>query len=262
MNVIYLATTEVRAAVVTSIATTIVSFLPVFAMEASEGKMFHPLAFTKTFALLSAFILGIVVLPTLMHLLFNIRFDAKKIRKVWNGLLVAAGILFIVLWRIWPALALIAVGVNNLLDYSWSEKRKEYPNYINIAITVLVAVYYLSIEWLPLGAHNSTLTNFLFVASLVAVILGALMSMVRYYEPILRWALQNKWKFMLLPVSLCFLGCWSGKDLIPFLDLRPRALKRWVGKAFDKRVRGKGLQMHFRVLAMSLCQRSMKAPFY
>jgi Cu(I)/Ag(I) efflux system membrane protein CusA/SilA len=57
MDVIYQATTEVRAAVVTSIATTIVSFLPVFAMQAQEGKLFHPLAFTKTFALLSAFIL-------------------------------------------------------------------------------------------------------------------------------------------------------------------------------------------------------------
>jgi Cu/Ag efflux pump CusA len=71
MRVIYLATTEVRAAVVTSIATTIVSFLPVFAMQAQEGKLFHPLAFTKTFALIAAFILGIVVLPTLVHLLFN-----------------------------------------------------------------------------------------------------------------------------------------------------------------------------------------------
>jgi copper/silver efflux system protein len=63
LTVIYEATTEVRAAVVTSIATTIVSFLPVFAMQAAEGKLFRPLAFTKTFALVSAFILGIVVLP-------------------------------------------------------------------------------------------------------------------------------------------------------------------------------------------------------
>ncbi len=31
----------------------------------------------------------------------------------------------------WPALALTAVGINNLLDYRWSEKRKEFPNLIN-----------------------------------------------------------------------------------------------------------------------------------
>ena len=56
LSVIYHATTEVRSAVVTSIATTIISFLPVFALQASEGKLFHPLAFTKTFALVAAFI--------------------------------------------------------------------------------------------------------------------------------------------------------------------------------------------------------------
>jgi len=81
LDVIYRANTEVRAAVVTSIATTIVSFLPVFALQAQEGKLFHPLAFTKTFALLSAFILGIVVLPTLVHIFFNISFDTRKVRR-------------------------------------------------------------------------------------------------------------------------------------------------------------------------------------
>jgi Cu(I)/Ag(I) efflux system membrane protein CusA/SilA len=212
MTVIYLATTEVRAAVVTSIATTIVSFIPVFALEAAEGKLFHPLAFTKTFALLSAFILGIVVLPTLVHIFFNIRFDTKKIRKYWNGSLIVAGIVFIILWHTWPALALIAIGINNLLEYRWPEKRKEFTNYINIAITVLVAAYYLSIEWLPLGAHNSTFMNFIFVAGIVSVILTALMSMVHFYEPILRWGLCNKWKFLLLPLFTLFFGLmvWIG----------------------------------------------------
>lgn len=212
LSVIYQATTEVRAAVVTSIATTIVSFLPVFAMEAAEGKLFRPLAFTKTFALLSAFVLGIVVLPTLVHILFNIRFDRKKIKRIWNGSLIAAGLLFIILWQAWPSLALIAIGINNLLDYRWSEAKKEYPNYINIGITVLVAIYYLSIEWLPLGAHNSTFVNFLFVTGIVAIILAALMSMVHYYEPIIRWALINKWKFLILPAFTLFFGIliWQG----------------------------------------------------
>ena len=206
MNVIYLATTEVRAAVVTSIATTIVSFLPVFAMEAAEGKLFHPLAFTKTFALLSAFILGIVVLPTLVHIVFDIRIDTKKIRRYFNGGLIVAGVLFTIIWQVWPALALVAVGINNLQDYRWPKEKKEYPNYINIAVTVLVALYYLSMEWLPLGAHNSLFVNFLFVAGIVAVILGALMTMVHFYEQILRWGLENKWKFLLLPAFTLFFG--------------------------------------------------------
>ena len=216
MNVIYKATTEVRDAVVTSIATTIVSFLPVFAMEAAEGKLFHPLAFTKTFALLSAFILGIVVLPTLVHIIFDIRMDTKKIRRYFNVGLILAGLLFIAIWQVWPALALVAVGINNLQSYRWSKERKEYPNYINIAITVLVAVYYLSMEWLPLGAHNSLFVNFLFVTGIVAVILGALMTMVHFYEPILRWALINKWKFLMLPAFTLLFGllAWQGFDKV------------------------------------------------
>ncbi len=222
MNVIYLATTEVRAAVVTSIATTIVSFLPVFAMEAAEGKLFHPLAFTKTFALLSAFILGIVVLPTLVHIVFDIRIDTKKIRRYFNAGLIIAGVLFVAIWQVWPALALVAVGVNNLQDYRWPKERKEFPNYINIAITVLVAVFYLAKEWLPLGAHNSLFVNFLFVAGIVAVILGALMTMVHFYEPILRWALIHKWKFLILPIVTLCLGFYfwkgMGKEFMPSLN--------------------------------------------
>jgi Cu(I)/Ag(I) efflux system membrane protein CusA/SilA len=216
MNVIYLATTEVRAAVVTSIATTIVSFLPVFAMQASEGKLFHPLAFTKTFALLSAFILGIVVLPTLVHIFFNIRFNTKKIKKVWNGALVLAGLFFAIFWHSWLALALTAIGINNLLDYRWSERRKEFPNYINIGITVLVATWYLSIEWLPLGARNSEFVNFIFVSVNVGVILLGLMSMVHFYENILRWALQNKLKFLMIPAFTLLFGllAWQGVNKI------------------------------------------------
>ncbi|MBI5011011.1 MAG: efflux RND transporter permease subunit, partial [Bacteroidia bacterium] len=216
LQVIYLATTEVRAAVVTSIATTIVSFLPVFAMQAQEGKLFHPLAFTKTFALLSAFILGIVVLPTLVHIFFNISFDTKKVRKIWNGILILSGLILSVVWHSWPALALTAVGINNLLDYRWSERRKGFPNYINIAITVLFATWYLSKEWLPLGAHNSEFVNFLFVAGIVSFILLALMSMVHFYEDILTWALQNKWKFLLVPAFTLTFGLliWLGFDRV------------------------------------------------
>ncbi len=212
LQVIYLATTEVRAAVVTAIATTIVSFLPVFAMQAAEGKLFHPLAFTKTFALLSALVLGIVVLPTLTHIFFSIRVDTKKIRKIWNGSLILAGIIFLIFWHTWPALALTLIGINNLLEYRWSEHKKEFPNYINIGITALVAVWYLTIEWLPLGAHNSSFTNFLFVSWIIAVILVPLMLMVHYYEGIIRWALANKRKFLLIPAITLFFGLlvWQG----------------------------------------------------
>jgi Cu(I)/Ag(I) efflux system membrane protein CusA/SilA len=215
-DLILAATAEVTPAVTTALATTVVSFIPVFAMQAAEGKLFRPLAFTKTFALVSSLVLGIIVLPTLAYLLFSIRFDVKKIKRIWNGSLIIAGLLFIIAWGTWPALALIAIGVNNLLDYRWPDRYKQFPNYINIGITLLVALYYLSIEWLPLGAHNSTLVNFLFVAGIVAVILSLLILMVHFYENIIRWCLANKWKFLLIPAFTLFLGimAWQGTDKI------------------------------------------------
>ncbi|MGY0408921.1 MAG: efflux RND transporter permease subunit, partial [Polaribacter sp.] len=63
VEVIYIATVEVASAIMTALATTIVSFLPVFAMQASEGKLFKPLAWTKTFALISSLFIGIMFIP-------------------------------------------------------------------------------------------------------------------------------------------------------------------------------------------------------
>lgn len=216
LKVIYDASCEVRAAVVTGLATTIVSFLPVFAMEAAEGKLFRPLAFTKTFALGASFLLGVIVLPTLAYLIFSIKFDKKKIHRIWNGILIFAGLLFIIIWGAWIALALIAIGINNLLVYRRPNVIKELPNFINIAITLLVALWYLSVEWLPLGPHNSTLVNFLFVGGIVAVILSALMVMVHFYTSIMRWCLANKWKFLTIPALVLLWGMlvWQGSDRI------------------------------------------------
>ena len=50
-TVVYNATAEVSGAIVTAVMTTIISFIPVFTMIGAEGKLFRPLAFTKTFAL-------------------------------------------------------------------------------------------------------------------------------------------------------------------------------------------------------------------
>ncbi|TSA23476.1 MAG: efflux RND transporter permease subunit [Bacteroidetes bacterium] len=214
LKLIQNATMEVSPAVTVALSTTIVSFLPVFFMMASEGKLFRPLAFTKTFALTSSFILGIVVLPTLAYFIFSLRFDKKRIRLWWNSLLILAGILLVIIWGDWPALALTALGINNLLEPLWKKRHTHLHTLINIAIILLFAMYYLAVEWLPLGAHNSTMTNFLFVFGIIALILIALSLVVHYYEPMLRWCLKNKWKFLSVPVITIFLGVviWQGFD--------------------------------------------------
>jgi copper/silver efflux system protein len=56
---------EVGPAVLTAITTTILGFLPVFTMTGAEGKLFQPLAWTKTFALLGSAVVAILFLPVL-----------------------------------------------------------------------------------------------------------------------------------------------------------------------------------------------------
>jgi len=70
-QVIYKAAAEVGSAVMTAVITTILGFLPVFAMMGSEGKLFKPLAFTKTFALAGSILLTLTVLPPLAAMLFR-----------------------------------------------------------------------------------------------------------------------------------------------------------------------------------------------
>lgn len=65
---VYRGASEVGSAVLTAVSTTIVGFMPVFAMTGSEGKLFRPLAFTKTFALGSSIVIALLVMPALIHL--------------------------------------------------------------------------------------------------------------------------------------------------------------------------------------------------
>lgn len=220
VNLIYKAVSEVSGAIATAMITTIVSFLPVFAMEAQEGKMFSPLAYTKTYALASAFVLGLILLPTLSYILFSVRIDSKPIRKILNYILVAAGLLLSVLYGNIPALGLTAVGLNNLLAHRW--KKPGTGNYINIGIALAVATYFLTEEWLPMGPQKGIFINLLFVAGCIAAILSLLWLLVIYYERILRWCLDNRWKFMLLPAVTILFGIliWKriGQEFMPSLN--------------------------------------------
>lgn len=220
VNLIYKAVSEVSGAIATAMITTIVSFLPVFTMEAQEGKMFSPLAYTKTYALASAFVLGLILLPTLSYILFSVRIDSKRIRKVLNYILIAAGVLLSVLYSNIPALGLTAVGLNNLLAHRW--KKPGISNYINIDIALVVATYFLAEEWLPMGPQKGIIVNLLFVTGCIAIILALLWLLVIYYERILRWCLNNRWKFMLLPIAtiLCGILIWKriGQEFMPSLN--------------------------------------------
>ena len=70
-DVVYEATVEVAPAVVTAVATTIVSFLPVFFLTGRDYKLFAPLAYTKTFAIAAAMIAAITLVPALCRLMLR-----------------------------------------------------------------------------------------------------------------------------------------------------------------------------------------------
>ena len=65
------ATRLVGRPIVFSMAIIILAFIPVFALTGQEGKLFHPLAFTKSFAMLGATILSVTLVPVLCSLLIG-----------------------------------------------------------------------------------------------------------------------------------------------------------------------------------------------
>src|SRR5439155_1717332 len=66
-----------------------VSFIPVFSLQAQEGRLFSPLAFTKTFAMFFASLLGVTLVPVLMVFLIRGRITAEA-RNPINRLLIWA----------------------------------------------------------------------------------------------------------------------------------------------------------------------------
>lgn len=214
LEVIYTASVEVGSAIMTALATTIVSFLPVFAMEAAEGKLFHPLAFTKSFALVASLILGLIVVPALAHSLFSIRFDKKRMKRIWSIILIIFGVLILIFYQNFLSLTLVAFGVNNLIDDYVYKDQGKIANLINTAIIALTVIFFLTRTWLPLGTQNSFVTNLLFVGGMIIVVLGSIMSIVYFFSPILQWCLDHKWQFLSLPVIIILFGVttWQGFD--------------------------------------------------
>ena len=66
LEVIITSAKQVGRAIFFSLAIIVLSFVPVFMLEGQEGKLFHPLAFTKTFSMMGSAIIAITLVPVLM----------------------------------------------------------------------------------------------------------------------------------------------------------------------------------------------------
>ncbi|WP_372807911.1 efflux RND transporter permease subunit [Pontiella sp.] len=209
LEIVHRAASEVGGAVLTAVLTTVISFLPVFTMTGAEGKLFKPLAFTKTTALVASIVLALTVLPVLAHTFFGndkeqapsrpkrifkrkVAEDAKP-RKEPNG------------------------PFAKHCDHRAFALNKYFP----IMLTVLFVGVWLSLEWEPLGVERN-LRNILFVALLIGGLLLLFKIFEHFYPRILSWCLDHKALFLILPLSLLLagIGAWRtlGKEFMPNLD--------------------------------------------
>lgn len=67
LEVVIASAKQVGRAIFFSLAIIVLSFVPVFLLEGQEGKLFHPLAFTKTFSMIGSAFIAITLVPVLMY---------------------------------------------------------------------------------------------------------------------------------------------------------------------------------------------------
>ena len=272
LEVIYRATIEVSSAVITAVATTVISFLPVFFLEAAEGKLFRPLAFTKTFALISAIIVTLIFIPPFAHWLFSRKVKNQLTTWIWNIFLILLAFISLIFYHWLPFLILLVFGVGNLYVLHFKEDKKNSQstavnNSINTsrnlkfreiwsnpasyfsevrsaskqrflaisrqkrvqffqnAVAIFAVAWLLSSYWMPLGPINSLLTNLIFVSLIIFFVLASFKIFIMFYNRMLAWCLNNKWKFLSIPTIVLIFGflSWQGFE----------RTFGWIAKPFD-----------------------------
>ncbi|MCK0177675.1 efflux RND transporter permease subunit [Flavobacteriaceae bacterium S0862] len=219
-EVVYKATKEVSGAILTAVMTTIISFIPVFTMIGAEGKLFRPLAATKTMALVASVIVALFLIPPFAAWLFGWKPPKKKIGLTLNAILAVFGI-FTVFSGYTLGIILIAFAVVSFLKSNQRLTTKQ-ANTINIAISTIAIVMLLGVYWRPLGVDYSLVSNVIFVGVICFGLLGIFTVFRQYYVRILTWALANKILFLSIPALIVFFGIniWNntGKEFMPSLN--------------------------------------------
>jgi Cu(I)/Ag(I) efflux system membrane protein CusA/SilA len=213
LEVVYRAASEVGSAVLTAVSTTVVSFLPIFTMTGSEGKLFGPLAYTKTFALIASALVAVLVIPVGAHWLFTARSRSRFFTHLASLVLAVVGVGLG--WRLgWWRLGgvLVAIGAYvSVLPYLPKRLRQASPWVATAAAVVLVG-YVLTAHWEPLGPERGLVRNLVFVTVLVGGMLAFFALFQRFYATVLRWCLAHKWLFLCLPALVLAAGLyiWIG----------------------------------------------------
>lgn len=237
--VVKAAAAEVAPAVMTSVLTTVVSFLPVFGLSASEARLFTPLAATKTFAMVAALLLSIVVLPTLAHLVLGRRrrrrrrsiggwrgalrrVDPRRHPREWMILGIGVALTFVAPWA--GAVAIV-IGVYQFVRPLVPERHVKRLQLIELALVVVAITLVYARSWLPLGPEPGVFLNAVFVGVIVAAVLGFFLLFGRVYGGLLRAFLVHKRAFAVIPLACVLAGlfAWLGSDT--FLGWLPESAR-------------------------------------
>lgn len=180
-DVVHEAATEVGGPILTAVSNTIISFIPVFALTDQEGKLFKPLAFTKTFAIGASVLLALTVVPVLSYYVLQpIRWSRRKSLLV-GGLLGLAAV--------FPMYAVLHAGFGT--HSRWSG----WPMAMGIGIMIAAAVYRMGREQLVPLEKNAVAR-----------------SIHGVFHVLLRWTVDHKRTFLAIPCSIVLLGAlvWLG----------------------------------------------------
>ena len=222
-TVIYRAVTEVAGAVTTSVATTVISFLPVFTMTGEAGRLFRPLAFTKTFALIASIVVALTIIPPVAHIIFGSLPRFVRERRLHATLLLLAGGLISFSFSAPLAGALLVLSAGVYLCPKFDGRIARTALMVGNILIAGVVAWLLTLDWMPLGLDRSSVMNFIFVFLVIGGLLIAFRLFELAYGRVLGWCLRHKAMFLSLPVVLLALAgsIWLGFDrLMGFL---PRA---------------------------------------
>jgi len=232
LDVIYRAASEVGGAVFTAVSTTIVSFLPVFTMEAAEGKLFKPLAFTKTFALLASVIVALTIIPPVAHLLFTGKIRKKTTQNILFAGLFVIGLLSMISLTWWVGVILIVVSLYHFLANIIPDRFNKYKSIFVVGSAVFCITLVLTRNWLPLGAEKAFFLNFIFIIILIGGLLFFFHIFQKFYGRILSLCLDNKIVFLAIPTCIVIFGAmiWLGFGTI--FGWLPESVKRTAAGSY------------------------------
>ncbi|HKY94184.1 MAG TPA: CusA/CzcA family heavy metal efflux RND transporter, partial [Kiloniellales bacterium] len=117
---------EVGAPLFFSLLVITVSFLPVFTLEAQEGRLFKPLAYTKTFAMAGAALLSVTLVPALMVLLLRGRMPRERSNPLNLALIAVYRPLIWLVLRARVATVLLAVLAVAVSFSPWRQLGSEF----------------------------------------------------------------------------------------------------------------------------------------